>query len=92
MTKTHTISPARLTIDRACELVEGGYTLHLGDKAVELITKCREYLDRKIESTTEPLYGITTGFGSLCNISIGTADPSTPSTFTKSVSSVPVVE
>ena len=59
MTKTHTISPARLTIDRACELVEGGYTLHLGDKAVELITKCREYLDRKIESTTEPLYGIT---------------------------------
>lgn len=77
MTKTHTISPARLTIDRACELVEGGYTLHLGDKAVELITKCREYLDRKIESTTEPLYGITTGFGSLCNISIGTDDLST---------------
>jgi len=77
MTKTHTISPARLTIDRAVEIVEGHYRLHLGDQATERINKCREFLDRKIESTTEPLYGITTGFGSLCNISIGAEDLST---------------
>lgn len=77
MTNTHTISPARLTIDRAVEIVEGHYRLHLGDQATERINKCREFLDRKIESTTEPLYGITTGFGSLCNISIGAEDLST---------------
>lgn len=77
MTKTHTISPARLTIDRAVEIVDGHYRLHLGDQATERINKCREFLDRKIESTTEPLYGITTGFGSLCNISIGAEDLST---------------
>ena len=26
---------------------------------------CREYLDHKLENTTSPIYGITTGFGSL---------------------------
>ena len=36
--------------------------------------KCREFLDNKIEHSAEPIYGITTGFGSLCNISIGKED------------------
>ena len=38
--------------------------------------RCREYLDRKIKDSDQPVYGITTGFGSLgfgslCDISVG---------------------
>lgn len=41
------------------------------------IQKCRDYLDAKVKSAGRPLYGITTGFGSLCNISISPEDLTT---------------
>ena len=47
-----------------------GYRLALSDDAVRRINHCREYLDKKMEDTAHPVYGVTTGFGSLCNISI----------------------
>ncbi len=37
----------------------------LSTESKEKIQRCREYLDKKITSTTGPLYGINTGFGSL---------------------------
>jgi len=66
----HYISPEWLTISRIDEILANGYKLALSDEAVSRITNCRKYLDNKMASTTEPIYGITTGFGSLCNISI----------------------
>lgn len=66
----HHISPEWLTIERVEEIINGHYTLDLSDQAIALIERCRNYLDKKMEDTTEPIYGITTGFGSLCNISI----------------------
>lgn len=48
-----------------------GTKLALSAEAKRLITECRAYLDEKMRSAAEPIYGITTGFGSLCNISIG---------------------
>lgn len=74
MNKTHTISTEQLTIDTACRIVSEGYRLELSDESRRLIKGCREYLDHKIETCKEPLYGITTGFGSLCNISISPDD------------------
>ena len=65
--KQHTLSDIKLLLDRECMIV-------LGDEAKERIVKCREYLDHKMESQTEPIYGITTGFGSLCNVTIGHED------------------
>lgn len=44
--------------------------IHLGEKSKERINKCRNYLDERMKSQKEPIYGITTGFGSLCNVSI----------------------
>ena len=44
--------------------------LALSNDARQRITVCREYLDKKMATQKEPIYGITTGFGSLCNISI----------------------
>ena len=67
---THKISAQHLSIERVREIIEKNLRLELSADAVKRITRCREYLDRKMESQKEPIYGITTGFGSLCNISI----------------------
>lgn len=66
----HEIGPARLTIDRVEEIMEKKMKLSLGEEAERRIARCREYLDDKMLTQEEPIYGITTGFGSLCNISI----------------------
>ncbi len=39
-------------------------------QALDSIARCREYLDRKLESGDELFYGINTGFGFLQNVSI----------------------
>lgn len=67
----HHISPARLTIDEAARIISRGMKLALSEESRSLIERCRTYLDNKMATQTEPIYGITTGFGSLCNISIG---------------------
>ena len=66
----HEISSEWLTIEKVEEIVNSHASLSLGDEAKARIEKCRQYLDEKMKSQTEPIYGITTGFGSLCNISI----------------------
>ena len=66
----HEISAGHLTLDTVWEILRGNYKLKLGEDAIHRITRCREYLDETIASSTTPIYGVTTGFGSLCNISI----------------------
>lgn len=69
--KIHKISAEHLSIERIGEIVYGCYQIQLSYDAQKRIVECRKYLDRKIEETTSPIYGVTTGFGSLCNVSIG---------------------
>lgn len=69
--KIHKISAEHLSIEQIGEIVYGGYKIELSDDAQRRIIECREYLDKKIEESTVPIYGVTTGFGSLCNVSIG---------------------
>ena len=69
--KIHKISAEHLSIERIGEIVYGGYKIELSDDAHKRIVDCRKYLDRKIAESTTPIYGVTTGFGSLCNVSIG---------------------
>lgn len=66
----HYITPAHLTINRVDEIIEKGLKLRLSEESVKLIESCRQYLDDRMKNQMEPIYGITTGFGSLCNISI----------------------
>lgn len=66
----HQISAEHLSIDRVKEIVYNGYKIELSDDARQRIVCCREYLDRKIKESDVPIYGVTTGFGSLCKISI----------------------
>lgn len=67
----HEISAEHLTIERIGEIIDKGYKLRLSDDARNRIVRCREYLDKKISESNVPIYGVTTGFGSLCNVSIG---------------------
>ena len=69
--KIHKISAEHLSIEQIGEIVYGGYKIELSDDAQRRILECREYLDKKIKESTVPIYGVTTGFGSLCNVSIG---------------------
>ena len=59
------ISPAELELETIREIFDKNARLSLSAESVDLITICRNYLDRKLENITSPIYGITTGFGSL---------------------------
>lgn len=67
----HQISSEHLTIQRIGEIIEQHLQLELSEEARQRIVHCRAYLDKKIADDERPVYGVTTGFGSLCNISIG---------------------
>lgn len=66
----HQISADHLTVDRIGEIVYGDYKLELSEEAKKRIERCRTYLDEKIAKLDVPVYGVTTGFGSLCKVSI----------------------
>ncbi len=70
----HQITPAPLTYEIIEEILEKGFLLELSPESVVLIEKSKAYLDLKIETAEGPLYGITTGFGALCDISIPKGD------------------
>lgn len=70
MNNTHYISTEVLSLETLKEIVLHHKTLELSDEAKVNIQKCRDYLDTKMASHKEPIYGINTGFGSLCNVKI----------------------
>lgn len=70
MDNTHYISAELLSIENLDEIINHNKTLALSEEAKVNIQKCRDYLDKKMESHEEPIYGINTGFGSLYNIKI----------------------
>ena len=67
----HHITAEHLSVGRVREILERRLLLALSDDARARIVRCREYLDRKMENPERPIYGITSGFGSLCDISVG---------------------
>ena len=67
----HEITAEHLTLERVGEIIDNNYKLQLSDDARARIERCRKYLDEKIATSPVPVYGVTTGFGSLCNVSIG---------------------
>ncbi|MGI6478507.1 MAG: histidine ammonia-lyase [Salinivirgaceae bacterium] len=77
MDNTHFISPENLGFHLIEEIIENEMQLTLSDEAIKRITRCREYLDKKVESHPHPIYGVNTGFGSLCNVSVSKEDLST---------------
>lgn len=70
MDNTHYISTEVLSLEALQEIIAHHKTLALSEEAKINIQKCREYLDKKMQSNDSPIYGINTGFGSLCNVKI----------------------
>ena len=68
--KVHQLNTDFLTIDVLEEVVFGGYRIELSNEAETKIRNCRDYLNRKLEESDVPIYGINTGFGSLYSRSI----------------------
>ncbi len=71
------IGSENLTFEIIERIIFENMKLELAPEAKERIEKCRDYLDKKIEESEQPLYGITTGFGSLCNRNISPDELST---------------
>ena len=74
---TYAIGSSELTYDLIEQLLKDKTKLVLSEEAIAKIQHCRASLDSKMEDTSKPNYGVTTGFGSLCNRTISTDDLST---------------
>lgn len=61
------IGSSQLTYDLIERILKEGTKLTLSESAREKIQHCRDFLDKKTDENTVPVYGVTTGFGSLCN-------------------------
>lgn len=70
MEHSHYISTDVLTLETLQEIISEHKTLALSEEAKINIQQCRDYLDQKMASNETPIYGINTGFGSLCNVKI----------------------
>ncbi|RZJ74832.1 MAG: aromatic amino acid lyase, partial [Flavobacterium sp.] len=66
----HYISTDILSLEAVNDIISQGKTLALSEEATANIEKCRMYLDEKMKSHSDPIYGINTGFGSLYNVKI----------------------
>ena len=78
MAKTFEITPATLTLEQLQALLDDHeIRVELSTESEARIAKCRAYLDRKVAEVDRPVYGVTTGFGSLCNRVISPAELAT---------------
>lgn len=67
---SHFVSSEPLTLPILEEVLRGERDIALTPATISKIKACRDYLDRKLDQATGPLYGINTGFGSLYNRNI----------------------
>jgi histidine ammonia-lyase len=77
MKNIYLIGQKELTIEDLEWILSNNIKVELAPEAKERIQKCRDYLDSKIEKEQSPLYGIITGFGSLCDRTVSNEDLST---------------
>lgn len=70
METIHYISSELLSLEIVNDILTQDKKLALSEEARANIEKCRTYLDEKMKSNNDPIYGINTGFGSLYNVKI----------------------
>ena len=74
MNDHHYISKAALTIESVHSIIEQQKALALSPEAMDAIDTSYNYLHEKVARAKKPIYGINTGFGSLCDTSISADD------------------
>jgi histidine ammonia-lyase len=70
----YVLTREHITIAEIKDLLKSKRALVLSDSCRLAIQRCRDYLDQKLRSSDELVYGVNTGFGSLCNTAIGKED------------------
>ncbi|MCR9153777.1 MAG: histidine ammonia-lyase [Bacteroidetes bacterium] len=73
-TKSYSLSQDHLSLKSLNEIFASKQNLELSAEAEKAIAKCRRYLDEKIDREEAAIYGINTGFGSLCDVAIEGSD------------------
>lgn len=68
--KTFSIGSGPLSVALIQKLIEEQVHLGLSDSAISAIQNCRDFLDRKMVESNEPVYGINTGFGYLQHVKV----------------------
>jgi histidine ammonia-lyase len=63
-----------ITCNEAVAFVQSGQHLEIPPTAIEKLNAVRAYLDDKSTRLQAPIYGVNTGFGSLCNTIIAADD------------------
>jgi len=74
MAKVHRISSEVIDWKIISVMLQDKAKLQLSESSKERITRCRTYLDEKMQDRSDSLYGINTGFGSLYNKVISSSD------------------
>ena len=72
--QVHNISGYHLSLEAIDEIIKSKSYLELSQSAIDRINFCREYLDKKMAQSKDPIYGINTGFGSLYDREISNED------------------
>ncbi len=67
MEKVHLVTTEEIGWKQFEEIITTQQKIVLSDEVIRKISVCRDYLDRRLEDGEEILYGINTGFGSLCD-------------------------
>ena len=70
----HSINKNWLTLEAIDNIVANNKQLELSEESIELVKKCRVYLDHKLANNNDPIYGINTGFGALCDTEVSESD------------------
>ncbi len=70
----HAIDPSHCSLDQIHHLLQSGEQVFLSEAAKTAINKGRNYLDQRMADSSAPIYGINTGFGSLCDVQISHDD------------------
>jgi len=67
---THHIKTNHFDFNILMEIINQQKKISLSKEVIDKIENCRTYLDEKLNKSDQPIYGINTGFGSLCNVKI----------------------
>lgn len=73
MTRVINLDGESLTIEDVIAIARQGIACRIDDSAIEAVNASRKIVD-DIVSEKRVVYGVTTGFGSLCNVSISPED------------------
>ena len=68
------LSHQQITVTDIQQIIAENLAVELSPSCVAKIQACRTYLDEKVAQSDELIYGVNTGFGSLCNTAISKAD------------------